>query len=338
MNDEFDIMSKKDLEDINKLNDKYKQKSEPSNGSGLFELFGQEDVKKESIVQKLESNNWTKFSNEKLVHLINLKEDQYKPTKIPVEHNNAIFRDFIEMVKKKERSFLNGMQTETLLQLFGRKILYGHLKDATILDTLKLCQHSFAIFRTADQSPGISIEFLDIINVARSKKNLLIRTVPQELAINTNVAEALHIESSKLILMDYLFAFDYIFHKDSRYLEERTVINFDAYYKPFITELENRIKNKDNVIWLVNKFPNMLLNTIAWDDQCDKCKGKFEGFSLDDMPNIKVMKSTLHDVAILIKENINSGLNISALPNGPYLLTVLKKYDNRYNSPLFEDL
>lgn len=361
MND-FGIVDKKDLDRINKMNEKYNQEKEkeleeankelekiepkykPNNNGDLFNLFGQEDVKEESIVQKLESNDWTNFSNDKLVHLVGKVAKDYTGVKIPVEHNNAVFRDFLETVKNKERLF-HAMQTETLLQAFGRKLLYDHLKRSTILKTLDLCHDSFSIFHTADQSPGIETGFIDNINLARNKKELLVRTIPKELAMNTDLAESLHIESNKLILMDYLFAFNYIFHNDSRYMEGTVVTKFDTYYKPFVTEMVNRTKNKDNVIWLINKFSNMLGNVIAWDDErCDKCKGKFEGFSQDDIPNIKVMKRILHETAILIQENTRDksekekGLNIASLPNGAYLVTILKKYDSLYNSMLFENI
>lgn len=334
---EFDIVDKEDIAGRNIKNEQNKQKNEPSNGQGIFELFGQDDTKGKSIVDILESNDWTKFSNEELIHLIPLTKDGYSQVKIPVEHNNAIFKNFLDTIKINE-SLLNGMQAEALLQQFGRKVLYDHCKRSTLINTLLVCRNTSVDFHTVNQCPGIDVNFLDSINYARNKKDLLIRTVPKEYAMNINISDLLRVETNKLVLVDYLFAFDYIFHNDSRYKEKRTASSFDLYYKSSVTELLKRINNMDNIIWLINKFPSMLANTIAWNKEeqceCNKIIKRFEAFSSDDMPNIKTMKNTLHDAALLIQENIkNRGLIVDA-----YTITILQLYDNRHNTSIFKGL
>ncbi len=275
--------------------------------------------------------------NEELVRLIPLKTDEYTQVKIPVEHNNAIFKSFLDNIKINE-SLLNTMQAEALLQNFGRKIFYSYCKRSTLVDTLLTCYNISQDFHTVNQCPGIDVNFLDSINYARNKKDLSVRTIPKEFAINANLSDLFRVEVNKLVLVDYLFAFDYIFHNDSRYKEGRTASSFDQYYKSSVTELLKRINNMDNIVWLVNKFPNMLGNTIAWNKE-DRCKcgeiiKRFEAFSSDDMPNIKTMKNTLHDAALLIRDNIKDrGLTLDA-----YTTIILQLYDTTFNISIFKGL
>lgn len=294
-----------------------------------FKLFGTEDTKEESILHKLESNDWTKFLNEELVHLIDKTRDDYVRIKIPVQHNNAIFRSFLQNIKENEGALLNGMQTEALLQWFGRKILYGHLKQSTLSETLLTSRDVAAHFHTVNLAPGIDCEFLDTINLARSKIDLIVRLIPMEGAFNFSLSDLLNMDPNKLILIDYLFAFDYIFYKDHRYTEKAIVSNFDTYYKQFVRDLIKRIYSKNNIIWLVNKFPVMLANTEAWDNST----GKFDKYSKDDIPNIKIMKNTLHRSAIVIKDNIKN----RSLVVDPYIIFILKAYTDLYNSTFFRD-
>lgn len=276
----------------------------------------------ENIVDKMNSNYWTEFKDKNIRDVILREQEEYSRSRIPVEHNNAIFKRFLKQIKIRENPELNSQQCEALLDSFGMKLVYEEFDSSGLYESLKLCSRIVEYFHTKDKCPGIDISFLGTINIGRDNGNIIVRLLPRESGKEYDIADLLHIDSNGIVLMNYLFAFEYIFHNDIRFQDSDIRVTFDNYYLPFVNQLKDKINGVDNNNWVINKFPIIFAEVIAYDNS----GGKFDFISADDLPNMGAMKKVLKDTAAFINKKIVDGKVVLS----PYMSRVIEQYGKHF--------
>lgn len=280
-----------------------------------------------SIKDKLSANEWTTFRNDNLGKVIAMGYEEYTYTQMPSPHNNSVIKLCGKVIKDNEED-LDSQQCEALLDSFGMKIVYDLIKRSGLYETLNLCDNIAAYFHTYEKCFGIDVAFLDEINISRDRGKLVIKTMPRRSAMEFDLADLLHVYSNRMTLINIIFAYDYIFHKDDRYEGKRIVALFDQYYKPFVKRFKDKVYSTDNALWVINKFPKMLMDVIAWDAT------DVHDVSGEDVPNVEVRRQILDETVMYIRKYIPKLTNV---PDNAYIQHMLLKYDE-YKAKKIKDL